>query len=274
MKKQLTEEQKKERADYQRQYRNRNKNRSFIIYKFTNKINGKVYIGTTNRGFEYRKHEHVYASESNPKFKFHQAIKKYGIDNFNEEILIENIDSKEQANNLEIEYIKIFDSYKNGYNMTEGGGNRGEFKHSNESKEKMRLSKLGIKLSDEHKKKISNSLKNKPKTKEHNIKVGLANKGKKHSKESYLRASEKLKGRLVGNKNPAAIIIHIYNSKNELVFICNGNFEKTCETNNLPLTALRKSYYNNGKPIYEYKFMKKDVLERFGIYKNWYAIKL
>ena len=268
--------QKEKKLIYQREYRKKKKeenNLAFIIYKFTNKINNKCYIGVTNIGFDERKKQHIHSSKK-PKYQFHKAIKKYGIDSFLEEILEKDIKTKKLANKLEIYYINLFNSYKNGYNMTEGGGLRGNFKHTEETKEKMSNLKLGIKLSAEHKNKISNSLKGKPKSKEHNAKVGLANKGKLHSNETLLKISEKLKGKLSGNKNPAAITIQIYNSKNELIFLCNGNFESVCKENNLPLIALRKSYYNVGKPIYEYKFMKKDVMEKFGIYKNWYAVRL
>ena len=129
-------------------------NKYYIIYKFTNKVNGKIYIGLTNRSFKTRKYEHILASNKSPKFKFHQAIKKYGIDNFNEEILMENIKYKTEANLLEIYYVSKFDSYANGYNMTKGGGNRGEFKHSIESKQKMSISKIGTKQSDTHKNNI------------------------------------------------------------------------------------------------------------------------
>jgi len=47
-------------------------------------------------------------------------MKKYGIDNFDIEVL-ETIDNKENLKQLEIYYIKKFDSYNNGYNMTVGG---------------------------------------------------------------------------------------------------------------------------------------------------------
>ena len=56
----------------------------YVIYKVTNSINGKVYVGKTYN-FEKRKREHIYDIEDN--LPFHRALKKYGIDNFVWEII-------------------------------------------------------------------------------------------------------------------------------------------------------------------------------------------
>ena len=105
------------------------------IYKYTNKINGHVYIGQSI-DIEKRQKNHLY-SAFNPKTKdynskFHQAIRKYGIDNFDFTILIE-LEEKEYSqnllNNLEKTFIKLFNSYKNGYNATEGGDQIGDTIH-------------------------------------------------------------------------------------------------------------------------------------------------
>lgn len=249
-------------------------NKTYIIYKFTNKINNKVYIGVTNRSFKTRKYEHILASTKSPKFQFHQAIRKYGINNFAEEILVENVSTRTEANLLEIKYISQYDSYVNGYNMTEGGGNRGEFKHSNESKEKMRDSKLGTKQCETHKNNISNSLKNVPKSPEHRLKVIDAITGLKRSPEHRLNASIRMEGKYIGGENPAAIKVNIYNNEGVILFECHGNFETICKENGLPTKALRKSYYNNGKPIYTGKTIKKEVLIQNKRFINWYAIKI
>lgn len=101
----------------------------YYIYKFTNKTNGKVYIGQTNN-IEKRKRGHK--SESfNPNangynLPFHCAIRKYGWENFDFEILEEIVDdfSYEYVNEREIYFIQKFDSQKNsnkGYNITYGG---------------------------------------------------------------------------------------------------------------------------------------------------------
>lgn len=91
-----------------------------IIYKITNKVNNKSYIGQTRYTLEFRWRQHQHKKDNT---YFHNAIKKYGIENFNLEILeecsIENLDSRE------IYYISKYDTFKNGYNLTIGGdGNR------------------------------------------------------------------------------------------------------------------------------------------------------
>lgn len=97
------------------------------IYKYTNNINGKSYIGQSI-DIESRKYQHS-ANAYNEKAQdyncqIHQAIRKYGLDNFSFEILAElsyEGYSKELLNYLERYYIKKYDSYKHGYNATEGG---------------------------------------------------------------------------------------------------------------------------------------------------------
>lgn len=98
------------------------------IYKFTNKITGKTYIGQTN-DIEKRKRGHK--SESfNPKangynLPFHAAIRKYGWENFEFEILEEIPDEfgREYLNEREIFFISYYKSLvdENGYNLTKGG---------------------------------------------------------------------------------------------------------------------------------------------------------
>lgn len=88
-----------------------------FIYKIENLINHKIYIGQTNnikrrfsehkaRGYEINSHKALY-----------YAFDKYGVENFKFEI----IEETEDYNEREKYWIKYYDSYKNGYNMTEGG---------------------------------------------------------------------------------------------------------------------------------------------------------
>lgn len=72
-----------------------------LIYKITNKINGKSYIGKTEVSLETRIQAHCYASLHHRKTKnkdeyyypLHRAIRKYGIENFETKILEDNIPS-------------------------------------------------------------------------------------------------------------------------------------------------------------------------------------
>ena len=53
-----------------------------IIYKITNKINGKVYIGQTIRSLEIRKRGHIQCAEQGMNRHLYNAMRKYGIENF------------------------------------------------------------------------------------------------------------------------------------------------------------------------------------------------
>ena len=90
-----------------------------IVYKATNLINGKSYIGVTRNSFKSRQSQHR-ASAKKPKHAFGKAIKKYGWDAFCWEILDKTRDLQELGE-LETMYIKEYDTYKNGYNETYGG---------------------------------------------------------------------------------------------------------------------------------------------------------
>lgn len=60
-----------------------------IIYKVTNNLNGNVYIGQTSKTLEERrsKHEKESLTENRKTVKFHNALQKYGFENFTWEIL-------------------------------------------------------------------------------------------------------------------------------------------------------------------------------------------
>lgn len=123
-----------------------------IIYKVTNKVNGKVYIGQTIRNLEIRKWEHLQCAKDGVKTHLYYAIRKYGEDNFTFEIIAE-ASSKQELNELERYYIKKYDSINNGYNMVDGGDNNVMFLDDIKQKhlESMR--------SEETRKKISATLK-------------------------------------------------------------------------------------------------------------------
>lgn len=91
-----------------------------LIYKVKNIINKKIYIGKTTNTLQERKKSHEKKAKYKPKTHFHRALKKYGNDNFEWEIL-QTANNAEDLNQLEQTYIKKYNSYKEGYNMTNGG---------------------------------------------------------------------------------------------------------------------------------------------------------
>jgi group I intron endonuclease len=101
---------------------------NYKCYKITNKINGKVYIGYTKKSVDTRFREHVKVSRGKGyKCSFQYAILKYGKDNFEVQVLDDNL-TKKNACMKEIEYIVLYDSRKNGYNETSGGDGGCDFK--------------------------------------------------------------------------------------------------------------------------------------------------
>lgn len=88
------------------------------IYKITNQLNNKCYIGqTTDYKRRFQEHKNLgYGIEENKLLYY--AIKKYGIENFSFEVIE---DKTSKYNEREKYWIQYYDSFENGYNMTEGG---------------------------------------------------------------------------------------------------------------------------------------------------------
>ena len=103
-----------------------------IIYKTTNLINGKIYVG---------KDSHNNSNYFGSGKYIWNAIKKYGKENFKKEIICE-CNSKEELNKKEIFWIKELNSkdFKIGYNLTDGGDGGSGLHHlvSEETREKLR----------------------------------------------------------------------------------------------------------------------------------------
>jgi group I intron endonuclease len=115
----------------------------------TNKVNCKIYIGQTIGKLSYRWRKHCTDKSCSI---LHRAIQKYGPENFTIEE-IDGANSQSELNYKEWLLVYKFDSLApNGYNLREGGGNRGKW--HKDSIEKMRQKQIGKKLSQEHKNKI------------------------------------------------------------------------------------------------------------------------
>ena len=98
-----------------------------IIYCYTNTINGKMYIGQTiNPVSRYNAHKSSYQNPNDKEYNslLHRAFRKYGFENFQYEILADSIDDIDLLNQLEIYYIKHYNTKTpNGYNVEDGGKN-------------------------------------------------------------------------------------------------------------------------------------------------------
>ena len=120
------------------------------VYKITNKITGKVYIGITNQGAGARYRHHWYEARIGEPAPIHRSMAKYGEENFTLEI-IDFADTYKELKEKEKYWIKQYDSMnrEKGYNLTEGGDGTFGRLHSEETKEKMRQKAIGRKASEE-----------------------------------------------------------------------------------------------------------------------------
>lgn len=157
----------------------------YKVYKHT-APNNKVYIGVTcqtvnerwRKGNGYHHNAH-----------FSAAIERYGWEKIKHEILYTGL-SKEEAEKKEEELIALYKSNDRrfGYNKDSGGSTNK--RHSEETKEKIRRARIGVKYGEAFSKKISL------------LKAGNKNcLGKKKSEECKRLISEKNKGRFAGDKN-------------------------------------------------------------------------
>jgi group I intron endonuclease len=179
-----------------------------FIYKITNAINGKCYIGQTRQP-QKRWYQHKHDA-ANPRMPIHHAIRKYGNEAFEFKV-IDFAFNQWEANCLESGYIERYDSRNNlkGYNI-EKGGYGGTM--SPETREKISNSllgntrTLGRKCTEEQKRVISQNLRGNQYTlgrlatderKAHLSKIrsgeGNAMFGKKHSEETKRKMSEGMK---------------------------------------------------------------------------------
>lgn len=89
----------------------------YKVYKIVNKVNGKYYIGMTKQTLIKRFSQHKQNAKIGKNTYLYNAIRKYGNDNFEIELLLE-CSNKEECCVLEIEYIS---KNKDGYNLAPGG---------------------------------------------------------------------------------------------------------------------------------------------------------
>ena len=141
-----------------------------LIYKHTCTITNESYIGQTIYTMEERLNAHLSKVRNGSYTHFHNALRKYGIENFTSEILEDNIPIQSDiitkqtlSTSREIYYINEYNTCHNGYNMTEGGeGSLGVEPWNKGTKGLQKAWNKGIKtgpMTNEQKESISNTLK-------------------------------------------------------------------------------------------------------------------
>jgi len=274
-----------------------------IIYKSTNKVNGKIYIGQTTNSLETRIKNHIKESKKdNVRRPFLKAIKKYGVENFLFEI-VDHADNLDELNEKEINCISEYNSIApNGYNIT-GGGQGKKLKTTKEFKktisEGLKNSEKWQKIlnSDEYKNKIKNNFigfnKGKKFTKEHKDKIWEGNKERilKYNKstskkwiivdinnnieritgkEEYFKNLGMDSGNMsrMANKLNKNKVIKRYNGY--YCFINNGESDETILNNVIELDNIYKTEFNiYNKITRETKIIKKDEIYSFCVRESY-----
>ena len=100
-----------------------------FIYKITNDINDKIYIGKTNATIQKRwqEHCHDFCKGRNKNRPLYYAMNKYGIEHFKAEKIEEC--EYDIAEEREVYWINYYNSYINGYNATLGGDGKAFYDH-------------------------------------------------------------------------------------------------------------------------------------------------
>lgn len=160
------------------------------IYKVQNLLNQKCYIGFTSQG-EVRWSDHCNRARVKARkhhSHFHRALIKYGIENFQFEIIYMSRDVEHCKNVMEGYFIQKYNSFDEGYNRTRGGEGTIGRKCTQAARDRMSAAqkglKLGVKLTQEHRNKIGDAVRG-----ERN---GFY--GKKHSKEFKSQKSQSMMG--------------------------------------------------------------------------------
>ena len=218
----------------------------YTVYQHKNKINEKVYIGITSQKPEQRWGNNGINYKSSPHF--YSAIQKYGWDNFEHNILFENL-SREEACLKEQELIKFFNSMNReyGYNSTSGGEN---FIMNKETRQKIskalkgNKNGLGHPCSEEKRKKISEAQKGKTLTEEHKKKLSEAAKKRKTPPCSDTK-KKKISNSNYHNKIKRAVYCEELDTIYESVQECGRQL-------GIPATSISKVCRGRGKTVKGY----------------------
>ena len=172
------------------------------IYKITNTVNGKAYIGQTIHDAEKTRIRDHFRSKGKGSQLIKDDIEKYGQDAFTYKILHDGI-IPEFLDTLEKEVIAKFNTLApHGYNLTEGGGGGSRSEETRRKMSEARKGKpspnKGKPFSEEHCRKISEAMKGKTLSEETRRKISENNSTKRP--EVRRKISEAHKGQTPWNK--------------------------------------------------------------------------
>lgn len=229
---------------------------SGVIYKITNKINSKSYIGQTIRTIEKRWKEHL-------KNKSHcsalsSAIKKYGAENFEIKVLA-ICSSIEELNHRESYYIRLLNTLApTGYNLDTGGD--GKIVSEETRKRMSRKGKDHPMFGKTHKKEslqqMSKSHKGRKHTKETGIKISKAHTGRKHTEKAKHNMSQAQKK--IPKKPHVMAKLHEANKKKSRSVVCNetGEVFESLKAAARAINSGSSNISRHIRGIYKYRHVK------------------
>jgi len=171
----------------------------FFVYKVTNLITGKLYIGMTNN-IETRWKQHNYSAKTHKyRSAFHSSIRKHGIENFNLEVIYCS-HHRDDVRDKETMFIREYNTTESnfGYNLTDGGdGTSFTPEVRARISASVSIASMGHAVSPETRKKISAVHKGKILSAETRRKISEAKKGRTMSDEARAKMSASRMGRVI-----------------------------------------------------------------------------
>jgi group I intron endonuclease len=179
-----------------------------------------VYDSPTRR---WNVHKNIYKQEKHQEHLY-RAMRKYGFENFEFSIIC--ICKIEELSVLECKYIKEYNTFGSGYNMTSGGEGRRNYKLSEETKRKISLAGKGRITSEDTRKKLAIASTGRVITQETREKLRKASTGKREKPEKIKVAlspriikdstREKLRNNMLGKSKSPEHVIKIKQAKRVL----------------------------------------------------------
>jgi group I intron endonuclease len=168
-----------------------------IVYKATNTVNGKVYIGKTVCKLNKRKCRHLQDAKRGATTFFHRAIRKHGEDVFVWEVVYSGTSDED----LLAQEVRLISEHKSnqrdfGYNLTAGGEGCAGCRPSEETRERMSAWQIGRKHSPEALAKRTKSRAGFQHSEATRKKMGDAHRGKPFSDERKARIAAALRGKV------------------------------------------------------------------------------
>lgn len=250
-------------------------NRYFYVYRITDKETNMHYYGSRvsvkspkeDLGITYLSssyNEEFISKQKADKSKFKYKVVKVCTSNVEKQLFESYLHDKFDVGVNSLFYNMVKQTVE-GFDCTGHSFNKGR-KLSQATKDKLRITSSNRVVSDSTKEKqraIALA-----RTKEENLLRGIPHKGKKiseHTRKLFCKKN-------TGSGNPAAKIITVFDSKDNIVMISNGTFKKDCERNNFPWARLR--YAKKGKKLYIDKDGKvsKNMQESSRKFIGWYIV--